>query len=93
MKILITTFLLIVLMGCTKFDHYTSSAGPREMTKHMHHWCIDGVHYYRYDRGMAVAYHPDGTIKTCDLTPANHEQRDDDMGAIIDQDVLSGGCQ
>lgn len=51
---------VLVLSGCGWFDRKMASVtGGATKT------CMDGVLYYQFTSGAAVAYNQDGTVKTC----------------------------
>lgn len=51
---------VLVLGGCGWFDRQVASVvGGATKT------CMSGVLYYQFTSGAAVAYNPDGTVKTC----------------------------
>lgn len=60
MKTLAVLFAALMLSGCGKLDRMAAS-----MTGSASKSCEDGVLYYQFTSGAAVAYNTDGTVKLC----------------------------
>jgi len=50
---------ILALSGCGVADRMIGSATGFART------CVDGVLYYQFTSGAAVAYSPDGKVKAC----------------------------
>lgn len=59
MKTIAAALIALALAGCGSADRLIGSVTGFART------CVDGVLYYQFTSGAAVAYAPDGKIKTC----------------------------
>lgn len=60
MKYLVTVLALGIMSGCGAFDRMKA-----KFTGDAVEVCMQGVIYYQFTSGSAVAYNPDGSLKTC----------------------------
>jgi hypothetical protein len=59
-RFLLAVFVVMALSGCGWFEKnvVATATGYSRL-------CIDGVTYYQFSSGAAVAYAPDGKVRAC----------------------------